>query len=159
MQFFDYKENMDEKLLHSLLDINHMMRMLYEGKASQSRILIVLFEQNVMSQKELTKYLGIQPGSASEILSKLEKSGLITRIQSKTDGRTMEISLTDTGRELAKEAMEQRYKRHKQMFICLTDEEKTSLFSLLEKIRMDWNNRFTFSKSYDRRYAKHINKK
>lgn len=159
IQSFDCETNMDEKLLHSLLDINHMMRMLYEGKASQKRILIILYEQKVMFQKELTEYLGIQPGSVSEILSKLEKAGLITRIQMETDRRTMEIKLTDTGKVLAKEAMEQRKKRHEQMFICLTHEEQTLLFSLLKKLSTDWNNRFMFSHDYGRhvKYEKHIN--
>lgn len=150
IQSFNHETNMDEKLVHSLLDINHMMRMLYEGKASQSRILIILYERSVMLQKELIEYLGIQPGSASEILSKLEKAGLIKRTQSEADGRAMEIVLTDIGKTQAEEAMEQRRKRHEQMFICLTHEEQTLLFSLLQKLSIDWNNRFMFSHSYHR---------
>ena len=59
--------DINEKLVHGLLDINHMMRMLYEGKASQSRILIILYEQKVMTQKDLTEFLGIKPGSVSAI--------------------------------------------------------------------------------------------
>ena len=59
--------DINEKLVHGLLDINHMMRMLYEGKASQSRILIILYEQKVMTQKDLTEFLGIKPGSVNNI--------------------------------------------------------------------------------------------
>lgn len=156
---FTQEINMDEKLLHGLLDINHKMRMLYEGKASQSRILIILYEQGVISQKELTTYLGIQPGSASEILLKLEKAGLITRIQSETDRRTMEIRLTNDGKTLAQEAIERRRKRHEQMFMCLTPEEKNQLFSLLEKIDTDWENRFSFSHGNDRQEKQICRKK
>jgi predicted transcriptional regulator len=75
------KTDINEMLLQGFLHINNRMRALHEGKASRKRILIVLCEQDnmTMNQKELTKYLGIQPGSASEILSNLEKTGMITR--------------------------------------------------------------------------------
>ena len=137
--------DINEKLVHGLLDINHMMRMLYEGKASQSRILIILYEHEAMTQKVLTEFLGIKPGSASEILAKLERAGLITRIHSKNDHRTMEISLTDEGKKLAKEAVLRRRKRHEQMFECLTEDEQKNLFLLLEKLGADWKERFSFS--------------
>ncbi len=137
--------NLNEILIHNFLDINHMMRMLYEGKASQSRILIVLYEYGVVSQKDLTEFLGIKSGSSSEILSKLEKSGLISRIKSEKDHRIMEISLTDKGKVFAKEALEKRQNRHNQMFKSLDNEEKALLNSLLTKLIDDWNNRFTFS--------------
>ena len=143
MHGFNSEQNMEERLLHSLLDLNHMMRMLYEGKASQSRILIILYEQGEgVSQKELTEYLKIQPGSASEILSKLERSGLIVRTQSKADRRSMEIALTETGKEQAREAIAKRKKRHEQMFACLTQEEKEAFGTILSKMSEDWKKRF-----------------
>ena len=142
------KTDINEMLLQGFLHINNRMRALYEGKASQKRILIVLSEQDnmTMNQKKLTKYLGIQPGSASEILSKLEKTDMITRRQSEKDRRTMEIILTDKGIETAKIALKERKKRHIQMFECLTQEEKKQLLTTLQKIDKDWENRFAFDK-------------
>lgn len=130
--------DMNEKLILNLRDVSHLMRMQYEGKASQKRILIILRESGVMTQKELTERLGIQPGSVSEILSKLESAGLITRTQNETDRRTTDILLTEEGGALAEEAAEQRRKRHEEMFSCLAPEEKETLNALLEKIRADW---------------------
>lgn len=142
---------MNEKLIINLRDISHMMRMQYEGKASQKRILIILNESGSLTQKELTERLDIQPGSASEILSKLENSGLITRTQNETDRRTTDIRLTDAGTELALEAAMQRKNRHEEMFSCLTSEEKMTLLSLLEKIHKDWENRFPKQPVHDHR--------
>lgn len=135
--------DMNEKLIINLRDIGFIMRMQYEGKASQKRILIILRESGTLTQKELTDRLGIQPGSASEILSKLENAGLIVRVQNEADRRTTNILLTDLGEELASAAAEQRHKRHEEMFACLTSEEKTALLSLLEKVSADWEHRFT----------------
>ena len=100
--------NRNETLVHSLWDVHHKMRRLHDGKSSQSRILIVLREHESMTQRELTDHLHVQPGSASEILSKMEQSGLITRMPNQSDQRTMDIFLTEKGRTLVSEAMEQR---------------------------------------------------
>ncbi|MGN1117710.1 MAG: MarR family winged helix-turn-helix transcriptional regulator, partial [Acutalibacteraceae bacterium] len=140
-----HSSEMNDKLILDLRDISHMMRMQYEGKASQKRILIILNECGTLTQKELTERLGVKPGSASEILSKLENAGLITRAQNKEDKRTTDITLTDDGSKLAFEASEQRQNRHEEMFSCLTAEEKMTLLSLLEKIRTDWESNFTNS--------------
>lgn len=134
--------DINRRLIFSLLDINHTMRSLYEGKASQKRILIILSEVKSITQKDLTMRLGIQPGSASEILSKLESAGLIRRTVSETDRRTANISLTDEGEKMALEAAKQRSQRHVEMFSCLSGDEKEQLLSLLEKLNEDWDRRY-----------------
>ena len=135
-------EGVNDKLIMNIRDLSHVMRFLYEGKASQKRILIILKESERMTQKELTERLGVQPGSVSEILSKLENAGLIIRTPNETDRRTTDVSLTDTGRRLAEEAYGQRQKRHEEMFACLKEEEKLELLSLLERVRADWKSRY-----------------
>ena len=135
--------SMNDKLIINLRDISHMMRNQYEGKASQKRIIIILNESEKLTQKELTERLGIQPGSASEVISKLENANLVTRTTNEADRRTMDICLTDAGKKLALEAAAQRRKRHEEMFACLSAEEKETLLTLLEKIHSDWGNRFS----------------
>ena len=138
----DSAAGIDDRLIISLQDLHHIMRSLYEGKASQKRILIILNESEAITQRDLTERLGIQPGSASEILSKLEGSGWIVRTQNESDRRTTDISLTDSGREVAEEALRQRRKRHEEMFSCLSGEEKQELLSLLDRVRCDWKKRY-----------------
>ena len=67
---------------------------------------------------------------------------LIIRSQNETDRRTTDVSLTDTGRELAAEALAQRQRRHEEMFSCISEEEKQELLLLLEKIYADWGTRY-----------------
>ena len=134
--------DVNDKLIMNLRDLGHIMRFQYEGKASQKRILIILNEVGSITQRALTERLGIQPGSASEVLAKLENAGLISRTPNSIDRRTTDIQLTDTGKTLALEAVEQRQKRHEEMFSCLSEEEKQALLSLLEKLYADWNSHF-----------------
>lgn len=60
------KLDTNNKLIWTLRDIGHTLRSIFEGKSSQKRILIVLYESGTVTQSDLTQHLGIQPGSASE---------------------------------------------------------------------------------------------
>lgn len=144
MSYTEHAQEMDinKKLIINMRDLNHVMRSLYEGKASQQRILIILNEVGSITQRDLTMRLGIQPGSASEILSKLENAGLIQRAISETDRRTANISLTELGIQRAVEAAGQRSRRHVEMFACLSESEKEDLLALLEKVNEDWTRRY-----------------
>ncbi|MDE7272695.1 MAG: MarR family transcriptional regulator [Lachnospiraceae bacterium] len=139
----EYRENdKSDRIIRNLRDISQTMHRLYEGKASQSRILIILHEVQQITQRELTQRLGIQPGSASEVIAKLEHAGLIARTPGETDRRTMDLALTEDGRCLAQRAAKQRKIRHGEMFSCLSENEKDTLLTLLEKINADWEVRY-----------------
>lgn len=132
----------NNRLIWNFRDIGHTMHHISEGKGSQQRILILLLENDGMTQKELTAHLGVQPGSASEVISKLEKSGLIVRTESETDHRTMNLLLTENGKKAAQKAFSLRTKRHEDMFSSLCEEEKSTLLHLLEKVNTDWDKKF-----------------
>ena len=46
-----------DKLIINLRDLSHIMRFLYEGKGSQKRILIIMNEVGIITQRELTERL------------------------------------------------------------------------------------------------------
>ena len=134
----------NNKLIWNFRDIGHTMRQISEGRGSQKRILILLRETEGMTQKALTARLGVQPGSASEVLNKLEQAGLISRAPSETDHRTTDIRLTPDGEALAKEASANRAKRHEQMFAVLSEEEKDTLIALLERVNTHWDRLYRY---------------
>lgn len=132
----------NKRLVMNLRDLGHVIRFLYEGRGSQKQILIILLEAGNMTQRELTEKIGIQPGSASEVIGKLEHAGFISRTPNREDHRTTDIQLTETGRIQAEEAARQREIRHQEMFSCLSDEEKENLLLLAEKLNKDWDSRY-----------------
>ncbi len=132
----------NNRLIRNFWDINHTMRYISEGKGSQKRILMLLKENGGMTQRELTEKLGIQPGSASEVLGKLESAGLITRAPSREDRRTADICLTPAGETAAGEAYERREQRHREMFACFSEEEKQTLLGLLETLNGAWERQY-----------------
>ena len=133
----------NRKLILNFRDISRTMSRLYEGRGSQKRVLILIREAGgSITQRELTERLGIRPGSASELIGKLEKSGLVVRSVNSADRRISDLSLSETGELAAGEALADRVKRHEEMFGCLTDEEKETLTGLLEKINANWRVRY-----------------
>lgn len=136
------QRDIKDKIILNIRDISRTMAALYEGKSSQKRVLIILSEDGDISQRELTVRLGIKPASASELLTKLENNGLIERRPSKADRRTLIITLTDAGREIAENANNKRQERHEKMFDCFSGEEKEQLLSLLERLNEDWDKKF-----------------
>ena len=126
----------DAKLGMLLHELNHMGRF-FGGRGGQRRILHILAEEGEMTQSELTERLGIRPGSASEVIGKLERAGWIIRTESEEDRRTANVSITESGRQ----QLEAGEGKRPEMFTALSDDEKEQLVSLLEKLRGDWRGR------------------
>ncbi|MEG6614385.1 MarR family transcriptional regulator [Pseudoclostridium thermosuccinogenes] len=138
-----YNENdITGKLIHNLWAIHHVMCSISGGRAGQKRILTILLRNGTVTQAELTEHLGIHPGSASEVLSKLENSGLIHREENRADRRTIDICLTEKGKAEAEIALAQREQTKKEMFSVLSEKEQAELLALLEKLIADWNTRY-----------------
>ncbi len=136
-------ENLD--LVLALRDVCHVLHQLYEGKGSQKGVLIALGQTGPITQRKLTELLGIRPGSASEVITKLEHAGLICRSPHPSDGRTVDITLTEEGQKQSMTARQQRIARHREMFSCLSQEEKQQLQNLLGKLNGAWSERWNHS--------------
>jgi len=97
-------------------------------------VLDLLDEKKGVYQKELADLLGIRPQSLSEAIAVLEKRGEIRREPGESDRRSYRLFLTEQGRE-KREMLEERRSRRAQIFFSpLTEEEKKTLFGLLDKI-------------------------
>lgn len=70
---------------------------LYEG---QHNLLLLLWEQEGLTQSELCQRLNIEPASASKSIDRIERAGFIQRHPDPTDARANRIYLTEQGRTL-----------------------------------------------------------
>lgn len=119
-----------EWLLHRYHQRNHTHHgPMGDPRKGQGRVLAVLKMKPEISQKDLLFLLDMRPQSLGELLAKLEKNGYITRTQSKTDRRIMNIKLTKEGAA----ATEQEFSFDK-LFDCLSEAEQHNLSSYLNRI-------------------------
>ena len=96
----------------------------------QGRILAMLKIQDGISTKDLSYLLGVRVSSLNELLSKLEKTGYVTRVPSEEDKRVMLVYLTEKGKnEQQPESVD-----FGDIFSCLSDGEQEKLGEYLDRI-------------------------
>lgn len=67
--------------------------------------LLVLWEHRLLPVKDLGEYLMLDTGTLTPLLKKLEQKGLLTRMRSKSDERSVLIELTAEGMALRERAL------------------------------------------------------
>ncbi|MHC6178652.1 MarR family winged helix-turn-helix transcriptional regulator [Clostridium sp. JNZ X4-2] len=100
----------------------------------QANLLTLILKNDGASQRILAEQLDVRPSSMTEMLSKMEQSGLITRKQGKDDQRVMHIYLTEEGRKAAKEIIENTNAFTESIFSALTEIEKEQMLAITEKL-------------------------
>jgi DNA-binding MarR family transcriptional regulator len=112
------------------------------GKRGQIRILKLLSEKGNITQKELLEILTLKSGSVSETVKKLENQGYITKKKDELDKRKVIITLTDEGRSFLETQLKINSEQEKVLFNSLTSDEQAELEELLNKLFIDWEEKF-----------------
>ena len=111
------------------------------GRASQFRALRILEENGEMTQRQLQDLMGIQQGSLSELVKKLEEQELITRSSSPKDRRQLLIRVTEKGQRLHHGHQERRQEESQELLGALSEEEQVQLRDLLDRLFDSWTER------------------
>lgn len=136
-----------EKIFHQLHHCMNLMHRAHHGAhghghdhghgrgehRGQGRIMALLREKDGMSQRELADMLQIRPPSLSELLDKLESSGLTERRQHESDKRMSQVFLTPEGREMAMQIEAAREERMTHFLSGLNEAEQETFSGLLGK--------------------------
>jgi DNA-binding MarR family transcriptional regulator len=100
----------------------------------QPKILQVLLEHDGLNAKEIGRLCVMDKSTMTGLLKKMEVRDLITRRVSSKDKRVMDIFLTQKGREKAKQVKAIGETIDVHALSVLSDEEKETLFHLLNKV-------------------------
>lgn len=94
--------------------------------------MMVLWERQSLTVKELGAYLYLDSGTLTPLLKKLEEKGLINRKRSTNDERNLIVSITAAGEKLKEQALTVPAK----MAQCsrISPEEATILYQILYKM-------------------------
>lgn len=72
---------------------------------SQYAVLLVLWAEDTVPQRELGERMFLDSGTLSPMLARLESRGLLTRSRRPDDERTVQVSITAEGRALRSQAV------------------------------------------------------
>jgi len=111
----------------------------------QELLLMQLWGQEPQSQAELAEHMCVEPPTATKMLGRMERSGVIARERSTTDRRVTLVSLTDKGRDL-REPVLRIWAELEQIAVGdFTDDERATLLGLLTRVVANVN-RYTDSR-------------
>ena len=99
---------------------------------TQYIVLLVLWETDGVSVRELGQRLYLDSGTLTPLLKKMEEAGFVTRERSTEDGRVVLVHLTEKGKALRHDA--EQIPLRLGGCLPLTTEEAQTLHSLLHRL-------------------------
>lgn len=136
MDYVDLSEL--EKMLFLTMHLRHKrIHMLMENSGLHPKQPMVLYMVNNnfgLNQRELAKMLRVRAASVTVILQRLEKSGMITRLQDEQDQRITRVYITDKGKKELEAGMEGLKVLEKETFANISEEDKNKFAQILKVI-------------------------
>ena len=116
---------------------------IYNLTAPQWGVLSRLYEEDSLTLIDLTKRLYSDPATIKSMVDKLEKKGLVKRVENENDKRSVKIFLTENGKLLEKPLKDIVKSIIDESLKNFTEEEKEELKRLLKKLiknlTEEWN--------------------
>ena len=97
----------------------------------QFSILMQLHHRGGCGMSEISERFEVTPAAASQLVDKLVQSGFIKRDEDPNDRRAKLLNLTDKGRELIRQGIEERYRWVDQLAEKLSTEERAQVSDAL----------------------------
>lgn len=111
----------------------------YDMGYGQMLFLLQLYNQDGISQEELTEKLNIDKGTTARSIKKLEKEGFIIRLKDEHDKRAYKIYLTDKSKEKKDDICNVLQEWESILTENITEEERHTLINILKKICLNKN--------------------
>lgn len=103
-----------------------------EFNGAQGRILYILWNNNNLSIKQISKFTKLAKTTLTAMLERMELQGLIKRTISKEDKREIIVSLTDKAKELKENYLDVS-KQMEKIFIKILPISKLKILKTLSK--------------------------
>ena len=127
------------RILRNFGYFGYFLHMHWGGRNGKQHILLeLLAHDGEMTQRDLQEASCITSASLSEVIAKLEAEGLVTRERSETDRRQLTVTLTPEGERKAHEVVRTRAEFEARAFDCLTEDERTELANVLDRVAAHW---------------------
>ncbi|WP_350431078.1 MarR family winged helix-turn-helix transcriptional regulator [Shewanella sp. H8] len=106
----------------------------YELDSKIWPVLFTLWQEEGISQTELSKRCDIANYTMTRLLDNLQVQGFITRHQEADNRRAFQIFLTDNGKALEKDLVHEAEWVNERFLTALTDSEQVEFMRLLNKV-------------------------
>jgi len=101
---------------------------------AQVRALEAVVSMGSCRLRELASRLGVQPSTASRVVTRLVDKELVERVGSTDDRRTVRITPTPAGREVLAYFWRRAAAAHRAILVDFTDDEVVALTAVLDRL-------------------------
>lgn len=101
---------------------------------AQLVVLELVAAEDRVSPSSIARGAGVGHATATSLIDKLQRRGLITRTRGERDRRHVWVSITDAGRELLSKAPNPLQRTYSEQFEKLPDWEQAMIVATLEKV-------------------------
>ncbi|MBA1202760.1 MarR family transcriptional regulator [Pseudomonas capeferrum] len=122
----------------------------YGVTAAQFKVLIIVTLYQVDTPAELCRSLGLDSGSMTRMLDRLEQKGLLRRQRCPQDRRQVRLALTEDGQSLADRLPQVGAAAMNELVGALRPEELQTLEALLAKVLLQAGDPLTIRRLRDR---------
>jgi DNA-binding MarR family transcriptional regulator len=106
----------------------------HDVTVSQWAVLITLYRGDATTTREVARYMGIDAGAVSRLVDRLAAKGLMTREPDPASRRTVRLTLTDAGRDLAPRLAEIADRNDAHFFAALEPDQRRQLESWIRHL-------------------------
>lgn len=96
--------------------------------------LLALYEQDQVTQQELSEIVEVEQPTMANTLRRMERDGLIERVSHPDDGRKQLIVLTDRARDLEADLTAAAQRVNDQAMASLSDAQRRTILRLLHEV-------------------------
>lgn len=111
---------------------NELMRK-YDVTLSQWAVLAIVWEHEGIRSSDLQEILHVKVSTASGVIKRMEKKGLIVRKKNKEDRREMHLYSTELSKNMAVEVVETVKELNREMLHGFSAEEKELFMNLMDR--------------------------
>ena len=101
---------------------------------AQAAVLCRLFAKDGLTQSEIGDQLSVQGATVTNMLQRMEESGLVTRRRDPEDNRLVRVYLTRSGREKERAITEQFLKLERTVFEGIREEDRALFRRILNQM-------------------------
>ncbi|MBZ5740777.1 MarR family winged helix-turn-helix transcriptional regulator [Nocardioides mangrovi] len=98
-----------------------------EITVAQHRVLVILADHGVLTVNQIADHLGVDASNAGRHCQRLNGAGMVDRVRSESDRRSIEVVLTDAGRSLLHEVAATRRRDLRSAIEYLSQQELSAV--------------------------------
>ncbi len=126
-------EDLAQELMRQL-DLLNGNKVQEDISYGQYRIISVVHTRGPISIGKLGSYVGLAQSTTSEMVARLKKTGLVTKVKGPYDGRVVMVELTEQGRDLMQRRKQRVRRAYRKLFTKLDEQDQRTFTDCLRRL-------------------------